>query len=313
MQSPVVRSEDAAEKIVQATLALDKKFDRSVSLLTWGYNEEELVQSFLDRAFDLLRRTAHDFEIVFVNDASTDGTGEILEQYAAGEPRLRVITHARNLNVGMACRTAVQNATKEVLFWQTVDWSYDLRNLRIFLELLNYFDVVQGVRPTPERLLSHIPGIRSVYRAKTRSDNIRKAIISLSNYYLLRILYGAHFHDFQNVTFYPRRLVQSLGLRGKTSFVNPELLIKTYHAGATFLEVPIHFIPRTGGTAKGTKLTTVIRSAVDVIGNAISWGWKGRSIHETRESAPRIFRVSEPFFLEEKVLYLVVPLLKDFR
>ena len=133
---------------------------RSLSLLSWGLNEEELLEPFLDRAFELLKSVADDYEVVFVNDGSTDRSVEILASYAEREPRLRVIHNEQNLNVGISCRRAVAAARKDYLFWQTVDWSYDLTNLPIFLSLLDYFDVVQGIRPTPIRLLSYIPVIR---------------------------------------------------------------------------------------------------------------------------------------------------------
>ena len=294
-------------------MELTEKFDRSVSMLAWGYNEEALVEDFLDRAFALLEDTINDYELVFVNDASTDRTGQILADYAQKEPRLRVITHETNLNVGFACRTAIAGAQKEFLFWETVDWSYDLTYLRIYLELLRYFDVVQGIRPAPERLLSHIPVIRSIYRVKSRSDTLRKAVISLSNYYLLRLLYGVDFHDFQNVTFYPTALVQSLTLMGTSSFVNPELLIKAHAQGARFLEVPIRFIPRQKGEAKGTKLRTVVRSVRDVLGNWLQWGLRLRLERRRLRRPDQISRVSQPVYLDEEVLNIIVPLFKCYR
>ena len=294
-------------------MELTEKFDRSVSMLAWGYNEEELVEDFLDRAFALLEDTIDDYELVFVNDASTDRTGQILADYAQKEPRLRVITHETNLNVGFACRTAIAGAQKEFLFWETVDWSYDLTYLRIYLELLRYFDVVQGIRPAPERLLSHIPVIRSIYRVKSRSDTLRKAVISLSNYYLLRLLYGVDFHDFQNVTFYPTALAQSLTLMGTSSFVNPELLIKAHAQGARFLEVPIRFIPRQKGEAKGTKLRTVVRSVRDVLGNWLQWGLRLRLERRRLRRPDQISRVSQPVYLDEEVLNIIVPLFKCYR
>jgi glycosyltransferase involved in cell wall biosynthesis len=294
-------------------MELKGKFDRSVSMLAWGYNEEELVEGFLDRAFALLEKTVSDYELVFVDDCSTDRTGEILADYANREPKLRVITHEKNLNVGFACRRAVAEARKEFLFWQTVDWSYDLTYLRIFLELLKYFDVVQGIRPAPERLLSHIPIIRSIYRIKSRSDNLQKAVVSLSNYYLLRLLYGVKFHDFQNITFYPTALAQSLTIVGKTSFVNPEFLLKAHARGAHFLEVPIGFIPRQAGVAKGTKLRTIVRSVRDVFGNWFDWGMKLRLDRRRAGRPDQIFRVSQPVHLDKDVLEIVIPLFKCYR
>ena len=269
-------------------------------MLAWGYNEEELVESFLERAFALLEKTVTDYELLFVDDASTDRTGQIVTEYARREPRLRVMRHSTNLNVGFAIRTAVAEARNEFLFWQTVDWSYDLTNLRVFLELLNHFDVVQGIRP-------------SICRIKSRSDNLGKGVVSLSNYFLLRLLYGVQFHDLQNVTFYPTDLVQSLTLVGKSSFANPELLIKTYARGARFLEVPIPFIPRQTGAAKGTKLRTIIKSVRDIFGNWFNWGLKLRlELSRTRRS-DQIFRVTKPAYLDEEVLKIITPLFKYYR
>jgi Glycosyl transferase family 2 len=256
------------------------KFDRSVSLLAWGYNEELLLESFLKRAVDLLDRTVVDWEIIFVDDGSTDRTGEIAKEY---------------------------------FFWQTVDWSYDVSNLRVFLELLKHYDVVQGIRPTPMRLLSYVPVIRSIYRVKARSDNFRKAVVSLSNYYLLRILFGAHFQDFQNVTFYPTKLLQSVELQGNSSFVNPECLLRAYETGARFIEVPIRFLPRSTGEAKGTKLKSLLKSMRDIGIAWLKWGHGFRQRARTRAAGRQIYRVSEPFHLDDDVLKLVLPLLKEFR
>ena len=286
------------------------KFDRSVSLGAWGYNEELLVKSFLTRAINLLDHTVRDWEIVFVDDGSTDRTPEILREFTQREPRLRVVRHPRNLNVGLAFRTALATASKEYFFSQTVDWSYDLSRLRVFLELLKHFDVVQGIRPVPIRLLSYIPVVRSIYRIQGRSDTVYKAVISLANYYILRILFGVRFHDFQNVTFYPTAMIHQIELVGRTSFANPELLLKSYYRGARFIEVPIRFIKRDLGMAKGTKIKTVLRSLVDTARNWISWGLRYR----LKGQPPSvIYRVAEPFRLDQPVLRLILPLFEDFK
>jgi len=282
-------------------------------MLAWGLNEEALLVEFLDRAFQLLESTVDDYEVIFVNDGSTDGTSSILEAYRKHEPRLKVINNPQNVNVGISCRRAIEHASKNYLFWQTVDWAYDISEFKIFLNLLRHYDVVQGIRPVPERLLSYIPIVRSIYRVKGRSDNLWKAVISLTNYYVLRILFGVNFHDFQNVTFYPTKLAQSLELQGVTPFVNPEMLIRSYYSGARFIEVPIRFIPRSKGKAKGTKIRTVLATVIDISKHWLQWGWKLRFCKAKGQMHGSIDRVSRPLMLRDEVALIVVPLFKHFR
>jgi len=288
------------------------KFDRSVSMLAWGFNEEESLESFFDRAFALLEATAENFELVFINDGSADRTGAIADAYALREPRLRVLHNERNLNVGISSWRAIKAARNEILFWQTVDWSYDIRHLRVFLELTKHFDVVQGVRPVPIRLLSYIPVLRSIYRVRSRSDSLRQAIVSLANYYVIRILFGVRFHDMQNVTFYPTGVAQSLDLQSTTAFANPEGLIKAKARGLEFIEVPIGFLPREAGESKGGRIDFVIRSAIDVVRHWLKWGWRLR-LGNRAEIAKPIYRVAEPVFLEEEIIHLTARLFKEFR
>ena len=220
-------------------------------MVAWGYNEEALVGDFLERALAALEAAVEDYELVLVDDGSTDRTNEIAQAIAKRNPRLRIITNERNMNIGPSFKRAVAAARKEFLFWQTVDWAYDLTHLRIFLELLKHYDVVVGIRPVPIRLLTFIPVIGSIYRVRGRSDNFRKAIVSLGNYYLLRVLFGMDFQDFQNIHFYPTAMAQSFTLEGESSFMAPELLARAMGHGCRFLEVPIAFIPRKGGDVLG--------------------------------------------------------------
>lgn len=248
-----------------------EKFDRSVSLVAWAYNEEQSIGDFLDRCVLLLDKTVADFEIILVNDGSTDSTGEIAHKRAERDERIRVVTNKRNLNVGMSCRVAIASASKEYLFWQTVDWSYDLTDLPEFLKFLKQYSVVQGVRVPGNGHITH--AITTLMSIRGRSDNWQAGIVSAINYTLIRTLFGVPFSDYQNITFYPTKLVQNLVLQSKSSFLNPELLIKTYYLGnITYKEVPIRFIPRTIGRAKGRKLKAVARSVWDIFSAWLRWG-----------------------------------------
>ena len=120
-------------------------------------------------------------------------------------------------------KRAIQRATKEYLFWQTIDWSYDISSLRQFLEHLKTHDIVQGVRRKPVNvrlkflkpiaLVLKLFGIKHLTR---RSDTVPKALVSVINYIVIRLLFQVPLSDFQNVTFYRTKWIQSIKIEAKS-------------------------------------------------------------------------------------------------
>ena len=254
------------------------KFDRSVSLLCWAYNEEDSIQGYLEKATQLMETTVEDYEIVLIDDGSTDQTYEIAKAFQEKNSRLKIFKNERNLNVGISSQRAIQRASKEFLLWQTIDWCYDISDLRLFLEYLIAYDIVQGVRRKPVdvkvKFFKPFVSILKLFGMKhltRRSDTVQKAIVSLINYLLIRLLFKVPLSDFQNVTFYPTRWIQSVKYEAKSSFANPEGLIKSYWNGMSIKEVPINFLPRSRGEAKGTSLKAIANSVKDILKLWFQW------------------------------------------
>jgi len=254
------------------------KFKHSVSLLCWAYNEEESIEEFLGKATKMMEQTVDDYEIVLVEDGSTDSTYKIAKTFQTRNPRLKIYKNEKNLNTGISSRRAIKKATKEYCFWQTVDWGYDLRNLRQYLEYLKDYDIVQGVRRNPVKvrigILKPFVALLKLFGMKhltRRSDTIYKAIISLINYIVIRILFRVPLSDFQNVTFYSSKWLQSINFEAIGPFANPEGLIKSYWSGMSIKEVPISFIPREKGVATGTSLNSIKRSVYDIVRLWFTW------------------------------------------
>ena len=82
--------------------------------------------------------------------------------------------------------------------------------------------------------------------------------------------------DYQNVVFYPTRLVQAFAIEANSSFINPELLLKANWNGANIVEVPISFLPRALGEAKGTKVTAILKSVADILKLWAIWRLSGK-------------------------------------
>jgi glycosyltransferase involved in cell wall biosynthesis len=289
------RAGSAAARVTQAYADSLEPFDRSVTAICWAYNEEQLIGPYLHRLNALLARTVEDYEIVLIDDCSTDGTAAIIAECQKTMPRLRCHRNARNENVGPSFARAIQSATKRYLFWQTIDWSYDIRLLRVFLEFLRSHDIVAGARRAPAKAadpyVKAIFGLLALLRVRhltRRSDNVVKAIVSVFNYLLVRLLFRIPVSDYQNVCIYPTSFIQSIRYESTSSFVNPEGLFKAYWSGKSIVEVPINFIPRTAGEAKGTRLRSILASIHDILRLWLKWIVLGRMALVDRGTVRRL-------------------------
>lgn len=250
----------------------------SLSLLCWAYNEEESIGEFLEKASALMTSLAVDYEIILVDDGSMDRTYEIARAFQERCPRLAIIRHERNQNVMASFKDALQSARKEYVFWQTVDWSYDLSGLKEHIAHLGVVDVVAGARRNPVaarlgifRPIATLLRLFGIQHLTRRSDSVPKAIVSIVNYILVRVLFGLRLSDYQNVMFFPTRWLQSIELEANSSFGGPELLWKAHWSGLSIQEVPINFIPRRHGIAKGTRIRDIAMSIKDIVRLWFRW------------------------------------------
>jgi hypothetical protein len=239
----------------------------SLSMLGWALNEEESVGGYIDRAGAFLAALTDDYELILIDDGSTDRTWEIATDYQRTRPWLKPYKNERNRGSGYNTKRAISLATKDYLFWQTVDWAYDIRQLARALSDLHSVDVLQGVRvntTSARGMVGH------------RSDNPYKGLVSVVNYRLIRTLFRLPLGDYQNVTVYPRRLIQSVTLEAESAFTNPECLLKTWWRGATFKEIPVPFVKRQRGHGTGTRPKAIVAAIADIVYWWTQWIVLGR-------------------------------------
>ena len=236
-------------------------------MLGWALNEERNIGRYIEQAEELLRQITDDFELIIVDDGSSDGTWKIAHGYQKTRPWLRLFKNERNRGPGYNIKLTVSHAQKDYLFWETVDWSYDVSCLPRMLPLLREFDILQGVRV-------RYGSLGELFR--TRSDTPYKAGISLVNYLVIRLLFGLPVADYQNVTVYPRELVQRVTIETESAFTNPECLIKCWWLGASIKEIPVPFLKRQVGTATGTRPKAVAAALRDIFSWWLRWVVFGR-------------------------------------
>lgn len=229
----------------------------SFSLWSWALNEEKMIEDFVIASIGHLSRVSDDFEIILIDDGSTDRTWEIMNQLSGRYPDiLKVVKHDRNMQPGICMHTCKRYMTKEIIFWNTVDMFFDTSKLPEFIQYLDKYDVVQGVR---------------IDRQSNTYASLYRRLNSLINYYLIRLLFGVPLHDFQNVTFLRKEFLKNISFDSASSFTNPECVIKAYYSGSKIKEVLMRHMDRREGKAKGGRLSTVLIAVRDILKCFFLW------------------------------------------
>jgi polyisoprenyl-phosphate glycosyltransferase len=164
-----------------------------VSIVLPTYNEVGHVADEVERIRAAMDASRYSWEIVAVDDCSSDGTREVVAQLAAEDPRVRYIQHRRNLGSGGARRTGTRAARGEVVVWTDVDMTYPNDDIPALVDSLEGFDQVVGARTSEEgtkkalrvpakwvirRLAQYlaqedIPDLNSGFRAFRREPSLR--------------------------------------------------------------------------------------------------------------------------------------------
>jgi glycosyltransferase involved in cell wall biosynthesis len=214
----------------------------SVSILIPLYNEEEFIQTLLQRVVDAPYPRGVEFEIVIVNDCSTDGSSEAVQDFIARTPaRIRFVHHERNQGKGAAIRTAVALAEGEFSLIQDADLEYDPNEYpRLLHPLLEgKADAVFG-----SRFL--ISGERRVlYFWHSLANQILTLVCNIAadiNLTDMETCYKA----------FRTTLVKTIPLRSNRFGIEPELTIKLARRQARIYETPISYYGRT--YAEGKKI-----------------------------------------------------------
>ena len=214
----------------------------SLSLVLPAYNEDAAIAVTLAQVLNVLAAWVKDFEIIVVNDGSTDHTGAIISTISEIEPRVRVVTHERNQGYGSALVDGFAAATKELTFFMDSDGQFDIRELATLLHFIDEYDAVIG------------------YRLDRQDTWVRKLNAWGWNH-LTRNVLGIHARDIDCAFKLLRTdFLHQHPLETRGAMINAELLYKLKRAGCTYREVGVHHLPRRGGRATGANLRVIARA-----------------------------------------------------
>ena len=213
-------------------------------------NEEDNVAPIVNEALTVLPRFADDVEITVVDDGSNDRTGEIADELASKDPRIRVIHHGARRGYGGAVRSGLVAATKPWVFFTDGDRQFALEDLGRLIEAADGADAVVG------------------YRIR-RADPARRLFVAWVYNRLIRLLFGGGWRDVDCAFKLFRRevfvRVPLERVRSNGAFFSPELLITLRRAGVRVRQVGVRHFPRTAHEPKGASPRVIVRAIRDLL------------------------------------------------
>jgi glycosyltransferase involved in cell wall biosynthesis len=216
---------------------------RSVSLVVPMFNEEKSLSRLLDVAIPALEEHTDDWEIVLVDDGSTDATLSLAQTRAESEPRVRVVAHASNRGLGGALRTGFSAARRDWILYSDCDLPWD------FAETGRLFRAAE------------ITGadVVSAYRLDRTGEGVLRSIYSFVYNGLVHLYLGIVLRDVNfSCKLIRRSFLDTLKLRSEGSFIDAELLARCVARGAVIQQVGLDYFPRTRGLSTLSSPRTVL-------------------------------------------------------
>jgi len=222
---------------------MNTKSRPGISAFFPAYNDAGTIASMVISAMLVLETLTDNYEVIVINDGSSDHTGEILDRLAVDYERVRVIHHSKNRGYGGALRTGFTSATKELIFYTDGDAQYDVWELaRLYPLLTESVDMVQGFKGN-------------------RGDNWLRKIIGSVYHQAVRFVFGLKVSDVDcDFRLMRRRIFDHIDLTRNSGVICVELVRKVQEAGFHIAETQVSHYPRVYGRSQFFRLMPILRT-----------------------------------------------------
>ena len=230
-----------------------------VSVIIPVFNEEESIPPLYEALDRELRALGKTYEMLFVDDGSSDRSLELLQRYAATDPTVKVVAFRRNFGQTAAMDAGFKYASGEVLIPIDADLQNDPKDIRRLLDRMGEgFDVVKGWREKRQ----------DAYLTKTLPSRIANRLISK--------ITEVPLHDYGcTLTAYRREIMQEVNLYGEMHRFIP---VYAHWAGGRVTEIPVTHHPRRFGTSKYT-LRKTFRVILDLMTVRLLLGYATKPLY----------------------------------
>lgn len=229
---------------------MNKYLISQLSVFFPTYNEELSIAKTVKNASEVLQKIAKDWEIIIINDGSTDTTGNIAEKLTEKDSRIKVVNHDKNRGYGAAFKSGFYSAKYSWIAFTDSDGQFD------FSEITNF------IRKQEETNADLVIGYY-----KKRQVSKYKIITSRMWELTVFLLFGLHVKDIDcGFKMVSKKVIDKLSNleSERGAFISSEFLIKAKKAGFKIVETPVTHRPRPAGKGTGRDLKVIVKSFVDL-------------------------------------------------
>jgi glycosyltransferase involved in cell wall biosynthesis len=216
-----------------------------LSIVVPVYNEQDNVLLLYERVVAAMRNVEHDYEVIFVDDGSTDSTEGNLRTIAAGDARVKVVQFRRNFGQTAAMMAGIDFASGDIIIPLDGDLQNDPADIpRLLDKLAEGYDVVSG------------------WRLRRQDAALRRKLPSMVANWLISRISGVALHDYGcSLKAYRKDVLKDVKLYGEMHRFIP---IYASWQGGRVTEIPVAHYPRMHGQSK-YGLERIVKVVLDLI------------------------------------------------
>lgn len=224
----------------------DATAGHSLSIVLPAFNEEDNIGGAIEEARLVADQLTLRWEIVVVDDGSSDQTAARVAAISRGEPRVRLLRLSRNRGYGAALREGFGAARGELIFYTDSDRQFDMSELRFFLPLMATADVALGFR---------------VYRY----DSVLRCVLSWIYNRLVNLLFRVKVRDVDcSFKVFRREVLETIDLETADFFIDTELVAQARRWNFRIVEKGVRHYPRRAGesTVRASDIPRTLRTVM---------------------------------------------------
>lgn len=211
------------------------------------FNEELDLEHTIKTNINDAKRYLKNFEIIVVNDGSTDDTLKIAERLDKKYSNIRIITHKKNLGLGAAIQSGVKISRYDLITYLPGDGQVYVGDIIVGLQKAKDADLVLTYR-------------------KNRSDyTLYRKFLSFCLTILIRILFGLKYKDYNWVHIYKKIIFSRIEIKSNGVFFLGEIVIKAHREHLKIVEAESIYRPRRSGTSKTAKFQTILKAFFELL------------------------------------------------